>query len=265
MVLVLLLVNLLFIFLCRKVSQFQNFVKLDYFFALLNLGNFLPIIFLTNTLFTFLFILELNSVFIFYKFIVSKVWKSDVLPTASKTFMFRNLPNHYLNMLFFQYWATFFSSVLTMFVVVSYIYLYGTTEWLPLNILNAHCLTLGTIKLSNLTLVFILIFAFFIKVGFTPVHLYKIELYKGIPLFAIFFYSTYYFLVFFLFFILLILVFLQSFIMYWWYLLTVFLVCGGLFAISLLFDVNYLKAFFAYSSVINSLGFLAILVSLITG
>lgn len=52
---------------------------------------------------------------------------------------------------------------------------------------------------------------FFLKIGLTPLHLFKIEVYKGIPFISIFFYTTYYFLSFFLFFILIVFYYINSF------------------------------------------------------
>lgn len=260
---ILIIINLFFIIISKNLSNIQNFVKLDYFFALLNLSNFLPLIFLANTLFTFLFVLEFTSVLIFYKFVVSKIWKLNNLNNINNFLLFRNLPNYYLNMLFFQYWATFFSSVLVVFSLISYIYIYGTTEWFVINLLNTFNLNTTLFNSNNFILSFVLLFGFFIKVGFTPVHLYKIEVYKGLPFFAIFFYTTYYFLVFFMFFIILILLYFNSFSIYWLYLLFFMLFSGFIFIISLLFGVNYTKAFFAYSSVVNSMGFMLIVISLL--
>lgn len=260
---ILLVVNILFILICKNISLLNNFVKLDYYFALINLSNFLPLIFLCNTLFTFLFILEFTSTLVFYKFVVSKIWKIKDNTNINNFTLFRNLPNHYLNMLFFQYWATFFSSVLIVFSLISYIYIYGTTEWFILNLLNTFDLQFNLNKINNLILIFILVFGFLIKIGFTPVHLYKIEIYKGLPFFAIFYYTTFYFLVFFMFFILLILLFLESFSLYWVYVLIPIITVGLLFIVSLLFGVNYVKSFFAYSSVVNSMGFVTIIVALL--
>ena len=259
-ILLLLFINILFVLICQNLSLVNNFVKLDYLFSLINLSIFLPLIFITNTLFTFLFVLEFTSTIIFYKFVVSKVWKIKDNNNINNFLLFRNLPSYYLNMLFFQYWATFFSSVLIMFVLISYIFMYGTTEWFVLNLLNKFTINLN---LNNFILMFILIFGFLIKIGFTPVHLYKIEIYKGLPFFAIFFYTTYYFLVFFLFFILLVLLFLESFNIYWFIILILIILGGLLFIISLLFGINYIKAFFAYSSVVNSIGFISIILALI--
>lgn len=262
----LIVVNYIFLIVAKNVSLLNSFVRTDYVFALMNLNNFMPIIFLTNTLFTFLFVLEFVSVIVFYKFVVSKVWSIKDTSNVNNFLLFRNLPNYYLNMMFFQYWATFFSSVMIVFSLISYVYTYSTTEWFVLNLLNNITLQYNSFyisKLNSLILIFILIFAFLIKIGFTPVHFYKIEIYKGLPFFAIFFYTTYYFLVFFLFFILFILVYFSTFSVYWFYILTLVIVLSFFFIISLLFGLNYLKAFFAYSSVVNSMAFVSIIVALL--
>lgn len=236
---------------------------MDYFFALINISIFLPLIFFSNTLFTFLFILEFSSVLVFYKFVVSKIWKIDSSTNVNNFILFRNLPNYYLNMLFFQYWATFFSSILIMFALISFIYMYGSTEWFAINLLNEFNLSFKINVINNFIILFILVFGFLIKIGFTPVHLYKIEIYKGLPFYAIFFYTVYYFLVFFLFFILLTLVYLESFSIYFSYILLLISSLGLIFVISLLFSINYVKAFFAYSSIVNSVAFLVIILALL--
>lgn len=61
-------------------------------------------------------------------------------------------------------------------------------------------------------LIFIpLFFGVIIKLGMTPIHLYKIEVYKGLPFLSIFLYTTYYFLVYFIFFYLFFYLFLFSY------------------------------------------------------
>jgi len=44
----------------------------DYFFALVNISIFLIFMFFSNNLLAFTFVLELNSITIFYKFVTSK-------------------------------------------------------------------------------------------------------------------------------------------------------------------------------------------------
>lgn len=261
-IILLLLVNFLFVFILGIIKYNFNIGKFDYFFALLNLANFLPLMFLVNTFFTFFFVLEVNSCLIFYKFVVSKIWYNGSKSDSFNNYLSlkRLLPKNYLNMLFFQYWAAFFSSVMITFVLIFFMYLYGTTEWFILNIFNKMSMKYYMLNFffNNIIVCSVILFAFLIKIGFTPVQLYKIEIYKGIPYISIFFYTTYYFLAFFLFFVLLLTFYLNSYLIYWWGLLLFILCVGGIYVLSLLFDVNYIKSFFAYSSVVNSLGFITL-------
>lgn len=85
-----------------------NFLKnsninynIDYLSSLANLLIFIPMIFFSNTIYTFLFILELISLTILYKFSVSKVLFFK--KTSNKQIFSRTLPKHFLNMMFFQY------------------------------------------------------------------------------------------------------------------------------------------------------------------
>merc|ERR1711990_313664 len=93
-----------------------------------------------------------------------------------------------------------------VYVILMYLYLFNTTEWVVLNFLSLVQTTSLTPNYISTTIInFVLILAFLLKIGLTPVHLYKLEVYKGLPYISIFFYTTFYFLVFFLFFFLLLL------------------------------------------------------------
>jgi len=236
--------------------------NIDYFSSIINLNIFVPLIFFSNTLYTFLFVLELISLLILYKFSVSRNWfeKSNFFNKNKNTFD-RLLPKSYLNMLFFQYWANFFSSMLIMFSIFNLIYFFGSLEWSVLNYLN-NSLNNNLYFNKQVFLVFLWIPFFiglFLKIGFTPLHLFKIEVYKGIPFLSIFFYTTFYFLSFFLYFIIILYYNIPSFKIYWNLIFLIFLIIGLFYVIILLFDVNLLKAFFAYSTVINVLTFLIVL------
>jgi len=118
---------------------------------------------------------------------------------------------------------------------------------------------------NNLVFFFILWISFFIgfflKLGFTPIHLFKIEVYKGLPFISIFFYTTVYFLSFFLFFILFVIYYVNSFKIYFYFLFFIFFVIGFLYVIFLLFYVNLIKSFFSYSTIVNVLSFFSVLLS----
>jgi len=112
-------------------------------------------------------------------------------------------------------------------------------------------------------LILVFILGVFFKLGITPFHLFKIEVYKGLPFLSIFFYTTYYFVVFFTFFIFLLSDFLNSFINQYYLFLFLVLFFGSIYVVVLLFDVTFLKAFFTYSTVINTIGFLTAFISIL--
>jgi hypothetical protein len=250
--LVFFILNYLFLVAAEPIFFHKYVYKSDFFFTLLNLTILLPLIFFINTLFTFFFLIELNSALIFFKFV-----NSTSFFYKKKQTNFSDIPKYYINMLFFQYWAAFFSSILFVYVIIFYLYLFNTTEWVLLNFLNI--IQSGVLQESCLVLTlinFILILAFLVKIGLTPIHLYKLEIYKGLPYISIFFYTTFYFLVFFLFFVNLLISYVGVFSHLYWYFFILFILVGIFYTINLMFNVTLIKIFFAYSTIINSLGFL---------
>lgn len=250
----------------ENTSKLNIVLNNDYFFSLINIGLFVPLIFYTNTIYSFVFILELLSIIIFYKFVVSKFWiKQDKISGEKKNLMEKIFSRSYVNVLFFQYWVNFFSSVIILFSIINIVTIYGSTEWFFLNLINL--LNKESFYLIDFEFNFIFwipfFIAFFLKIGLTPSHLFKIEVYKGIPFISIFFYTTYYFLIYFVFFIIFVKHYLSTFQYIWWFFFFGFCILGLINVIALLFDVIFTKAFFAYSTVVNSLGFFILIVSTI--
>ena len=128
-----------------------------------------------------------------------------------------------------------------------------------LNSVDVENTKTSTSMLRILILVFFI--SIFFKLGITPFHLFKVEVYKGIPFLSIFFYTTYYFIVFFMFFMFLLSDFLTCFINQYFLFLSILILFGSIYVIVLLFDVSFLKAFFTYSTVINTIGFLVAFVA----
>jgi len=140
--------------------------------------------------------------------------------------------------------------------------MYGTSEWFVLQFINRLDLENSyTYSLLLRVLVVVFLLSIFFKLGITPFHLFKIEVYKGIPFLSIFFYTTYYFSVFFIFFLYLLSDLLSSFVIQYYLFLISILFIGSIYIIVLLFDVNFIKAFFAYSTIINTIGFLTVFIS----
>ena len=246
--------------LTKFIKNSNSNYNLDYFSAIINLIIFVPVIFLSNTMYTFLFLLELTSLIILYKFSVSRNWFNTKTMLNKNNFS-RLLPKSYLNMLFFQYWANFFSSMLLMFSIFNLIFIFGSSEWILMNLLNNS--THNTGYFNKYIFIFYVWFSFFIgmffKIGLTPLHLFKIEVYKGIPFISIFFYTSWYFLSFFLYFIIIIYSNLYTFKTLYNFIFFIFIIFGLFYSITLLFDVNLVKSFFAYSTVVNALNFVVVL------
>jgi len=254
--------NVLFLYISSKHIKLNNKYSIDYIFSILNITLIIPIIFLTNTLFTFFFFIELVSCCIFYKFILSKFNFSN---KYTKDNFFSIYSKNYLNVLFFQYWSSFFSSILLVFSIYSIYSLVGSTEWSIINFVIESNKQLCYLNNNSLIIIIsiILFISFLIKLGVAPLQLYKIEIYKGLPFLSVFFYTTFYFLNFFLYFSLIFIYYLSSFIYVYWILLLLIIIFGIIYILVLMFDVNLFKSFLAYSTIINSTSFLILILSLI--
>jgi c-di-AMP phosphodiesterase-like protein len=95
----------LLVAMCLNLTTNNINYNTDYFFALINISMFLIFMFFSNNLLAFIFVLELNSISIFYKFVTSKYWYKSKQTIEDQTFEMTNraIPKNYLNMLFFQY------------------------------------------------------------------------------------------------------------------------------------------------------------------
>ncbi len=260
LIFILLIINLGLLFIVNAVSFNKINYSNDYFFALLNLTVLLPLIFLSNNIFSFIFILELNTSIIFYKLVVSKLWYS----TNDKDKKLNKIKSKsYVNLIFYQFWITFFSTIMIFFFYINVNFLFGTTDW---SIINFIVFIENNINYFNkkILLVFlslIFIFSLFFKIGIAPFHLFKIEIYKSIPYLSILFYTTYYISTFLFFLLYLLSNLYVSLFVYIWFIFSIMLIIGSMYIVSLLFDVNFIKAFFAYSTIINTTNFIIIIIS----
>ena len=159
-------------------------IVFDFFFSIFNLLIFLPLIFLSNTFFTFFFFLEIGSFLIFYKFLSSRFfYKNNFNSSIFKTFEKFNklLPKNFLNVLFFQYWVTFFSSILILIFLIQLIQIFGSSEWTFINFLNCILTNSSFNDISIFYFMFLIfIISFFFKIGivcasfFVSLFIYKL-------------------------------------------------------------------------------------------
>lgn len=251
----------LFTFLNVLSIKLDNTKSIDYFFSINNIILIIPYLFFINTIFTFLFLLELVSVVLLYKLISSKIWFRK---TEKSHNINNNIPQNYINMIFFQFWVTFLSTIFIIYFYVCMFYMHGTTDWLIIQYLNSlECRYLNSAVTLTKMLILVFLLSIFFKLGLTPFHLFKIEIYKGLPYLSIFFYTTYYFVILFVFFVFLLSDFLFTYSTIYYLFLILLLVVGSFYVAFLMFDVNLLKAFFTYSTVLNTLGLLTVFVTIL--
>ena len=204
------------------------------------------------------------SILIFYKLSVSWFWVKQNSVFSKKSNIFGSIfARSYINVIFFQYWINFFSSIIIIFSLINIVNIYGSSDWVFINLinqLNNDNLSFNDFEYGYISLI-PLFFALFLKIGLTPTHLFKIEIYKGIPFISIFYYTTYYFFIYFFFVIFFIFNWCYSYVNLIWVFLLLFLTIGLFNILSILFDVTFIKAFFAYSTVINTVSFFILIVA----
>lgn len=149
----------------------------------------------------------------------------------------------------------FFSSVFILVYIISMAFCWGSTDYFELSILHYfyNILSLSTSSLFYKSLGIFFSLGFLLKAGAAPFHVYKVSLFKGIPLFSVIVYTSMFYL---------------TYISYFAYLMPTLVYTTGLAstAVSLLtllvgtvlllnslFSNRHLKSFLALSSSLNAL------------
>ena len=138
--------------------------------------------------------------------------------------------------------------------------MFGTSNWFNLNFLvsinfsirffNEYCIILSST---------FFIFFFFIKMGVAPMHLFKVEIYESIPYISILFYTTFYISVFLIYFSYILSSLINTLFSISVVFITLSVTLGLLNLLNLMFNVQFLKSFLAYSTIINILNFIVML------
>ncbi|MCB1712406.1 MAG: hypothetical protein KDH96_08000 [Candidatus Riesia sp.] len=144
-----------------------------------------------------------------------------------------------------------------LFFFINLEFYFSSTEWTFINL----SIFFSELPIDFYFYFFLFIIGFFLKIGLTPFHLYKLEVYKGLPFITIFIYTIVFFLGYFLYFSVMLLCNLNKFFVYYWLALIIILIIGIFYVLALLFDINFIKNFFAYSTIINIVTLLCIFLS----
>lgn len=260
LILFILMFNIIWLFILNLASKNLIFITAEYIFSLSNIIGIIPLLFLSNTVYTLFFSLEGISCLLFYKFTVSKFWLNAQKYGIDKSYskFLKIYPRYFVNVLFFQYWASFFSSVLILVSLVLIFSFYDTSEFFFINYF--YRLSSNSIYKSNLLYITVPLFlGLIIKLGISPFHMYKIEIYKGLPLVSLFFYTTFYFLIYWFFFFVFIFFFFYSHKFILSVIILVIFFLSIAYLISVLFDGFIIKMFLSLSTILNSLNFIILL------
>lgn len=111
------------------------------------------------------------------------------------------------------------------------------------------------------TIFFSFVFSFFLKLGAAPVHLFKLDIYKGLPYYTIFLYTVIYLVIYMFYFMQIFLINLNGFYTLASHVIVYFILFGVFFLLVNLFNINCVKSFLAYSGILNILIFILITLS----
>jgi len=206
----------------------------------------------STNLFLTIFLLEFVALLIFGKLAVSRITIKKLPP--KKINSFSNVQHSYglFNSLFFQFWANFVSSVLLFFSLLNIHYMIGTSNFFIVNFLLL--LMSSNLYLANIFISIILIAlltGFFIKLGLSPYQFFKIETYKGIPVYIIIVYTTLYLIIYVLIFSYIYVYQIPSLREFTGSYTIFILFLSFAYLVTLLFDTKNFKAFLSYSTLIT--------------
>jgi hypothetical protein len=154
---------------------------------------------------------------------------------------------------FFHFWSSFFSSVLFVYAVITFLATFGTTEWAYADMLLSLSLSLssGPSSVQAYLAAYAVVLSVFVKLGASPFFFFKLEVYKGLPLLPLVFYSVFYFFSFNAIFFFLLTYWFPSLLAAVSPGLSAALLASVLYLGSAMFSLPLLRSFFAVSSVIG--------------
>jgi len=230
----------------------------DYLITFIHFFLWLFLIFFSNNLFTVVFFIEILSTLVFLLIVSS---------TFSTTYFYNNLnlnlsnyfsntmPFFFIQTLIFFFWISLLAS-LNLFFSITLIYLnFYTLDWYFLEATFLFFLNFSTLNdyYTAVVLWFNFIFSLFLKSGMAPFYFWKPAFFKGLSFHSLYFYIFIFYFFIFLFFIQLLIVNLNDLFFFFVNINIFIITIGFIFLLFFLCEAYYLKAFFALSSILNSL------------
>ena len=230
----------------------------DYFIVLYNFFYWIVLLFMANTIFTTIFIIEVISAVIFLLIVTSTFTSNYFYRNLDLSFgnLFQNsTPYTFLQALIYYVWISLISALnLFIFILLLYIKLH-TLDWFTLEHVFQYLTLVTSVKdllgIGCAWLVFLL--SIFIKSGIAPLYLYKPTFFKGLPFYTLAFYICFFYFFFFLFTIHLLNAYFAEIFYFYSFAITLLVLLGLFTLFFIICDSYYLKVFLAVSSILNSL------------
>jgi hypothetical protein len=239
-------------------SFFASREIFDFLVVKVNSLLWLYVLFLSNSILSSFFVIEVLSALLFLM-LVSSSFSSltyySSLDNSMHQFLGNVIPSTFLKSIIFFFWVSLLASLnLFVFTLIMYTKLFSL-DWYLLE--HAFFYVVQTSSYSSNMLLglmwYILIFSIFTKCGLAPFFFWKPTFFKGLTFTSIFYYICIFYFSLFLFFI----NFITNnfhFIFYFFHNIFILLVIVGLFMVLfLVLEAFYLKTFLAISSILNSL------------
>ena len=238
----------------------------DYIITTYSFCYWLILLFMANSIFSVVFIIEVISTLILLLIVTS------VFSTA---FFYRNLnlsfghiiqqttPYTYLQSLLYFFWVSLISSLnLFLFFLLLYTKLL-TLDWFLLEYIFTYFVTVSNVHdIMSVGLYWlIMLFCIFLKCGVAPLFLWKPTFFKGIPVYTLFFYICFFYFFLFIFFIYFLTVYFAEIFYFFNFITLTFVLFGLIILLGIVCESFYLKIFMAISSILNSLFVLLTLTS----
>lgn len=237
---------------------FSSLEIYDYTTVTYNLFVWVFFLFLSNNVFTFIFFIELLSSIILLMLITStfsSTYFYNNVSLSSTNYFQKNKPFALLQTLMFLFWISLVAS-LNLFLFLTLFYMKVLTfDWFLLEHILYYVWAISDLKtLFYLTLNwFNLMFCIFLKCGIAPFYFWKPTFFKGIPLHALYVYIFFFYFFLFLFIIYFLLVYMSDLFIFNILVNLASLLLGTTVLLFILYESYVLKAFFAISSILNSL------------
>lgn len=258
MVFVILLIFNLYLSTFLSTTTFSSRESYDFLIVNFNTVLWLYVLFMTNSIISTFFIIEVLSALLFLM-LVSSAFSSlsyyNNLDFNNHHYLSNALPITYLKSIIFFFWVSLLASLnLFIFTLLLYTKLFSF-DWYLLEHVFFFITCSSSYEHTSIfgVIWYVLLFSIFTKCGLAPFFFWKPTFFKGLTLNSIFFYICMFYFSIFLFLV----NFISGsffFIFMYYYNIFIILVVLGLGAVMfLLLEAFYIKTFLAVSSILNSL------------